>query len=227
MSCDQTPHLIADYFDDHADAARRQQIDQHLLGCADCQQAVHELSPAAVMLAQWRDEPVPQWKPARIMQQDKGMASSPNSRHDEGGQRPAAESAGRARWLQWGPLAASLVMAVAVVFQVQINVNDQGWQLSFAGRDGATMQTQSLDNYLADFAEQQQLANQQMVEQALAQFGETSADSLVQLVQYIEQQREQDMRQMEAGFRQLLNRNYQTVNSVQQLTSFVQYQEAQ
>ena len=66
-----------------------------------------------------------------------------------------------------------------------------------------------------------------MVEQALAQFGETSADSLVQLVQYIEQQREQDMRQMEAGFRQLLNRNYQTVNSVQQLASFVQYQEAQ
>ncbi|KKO11022.1 hypothetical protein LCGC14_0025070, partial [marine sediment metagenome] len=54
--------------------------------------------------------------------------------------------------------------------------------------------------------------------------GDNTADTLVQMADWFEQQRALDIQRMEAGFQQMLDRDYQTVNSVQQLASYVQYQ---
>jgi hypothetical protein len=58
----------------------------------------------------------------------------------------------------------------------------------------------------------------------LQQFGESTAENLYQMVTWFEEQRELDLRRVEAGFQQILDRDYQTVSSMQQLARFVQFQ---
>lgn len=213
MSCHQTPEIIADHFDSELSPLQRQAVQQHLATCADCQAEVALLTPAQGRLMSWQDEPVPDW--------DRGPGQTLHlPRRTLRKRRPRLSWAGAGRWI---PLAASLVLSVAVLTQTRLDVSEQGWLLSF-GVDVNEVQLQQLDAYLVTQASVLQQQNQQMLEDALLQFGDSTADTLVQLVDWFEQQRELDMERMEAGFQQLLDRDYQTVNSVQQLASYVQSQ---
>ena len=111
--------------------------------------------------------------------------------------------------MRWAPLAASLVLAIAVMTQTRLEVNESGWQISFGG-----------------VADNRQAEMQAWVEAALRTHAETTADNVYQWMTWMEQQRELDVQRMEAGFEQLLNRDYQTVDSVRQLASYVMYQES-
>jgi hypothetical protein len=92
----------------------------------------------------------------------------------------------------------------------------------------ASVDMEQINALLAAHAEQaqsQQEATRQWVEAALRTHGEASADNLMEWVNWMEQQRQQDVQRMEAGFQQLLDRDFQTVDSVRQLASYVMYQE--
>lgn len=213
MSCHQTPDIVADYFDCGLSPQAQRAVQQHLSMCPVCRAEVESLVPAQTLLQSWQQEPVPAW--------DRGQrqANRPlRQRLHKRRLRPTWGGVGR-----WLPLAASLVLSVAVLTQTRLDVSAQGWQLSF-GTSAAERQLQHLDVYLAEQARAQQQQNQQMLEAALQQFGDNTADTLVQMADWFEQQRELDIQRMEAGFQQLLDRDYQTVNSVQQLASYVQYQ---
>ena len=217
MSCQQTPEIVADHLDARLSPQARQAVEQHLAGCADCRAEVALLTPVQNMLSTWQDEPVPAW--------DHGQAQAQThitQRH----RHSLPRRPGRLSWQnagRWIPLAASLVLSVAVLTQTRLQVSDQGWQISFGG-SANDASLQQLDAYLAAQASLQQQQNQQVLESALQQFGDSTADTLLQLADWFEQQRELDIQRMEAGFQQLLDRDYQTVNSVQQLASYVQYQ---
>lgn len=213
MSCDQTPEIVAEYFDQYLSPQARQVVQQHLSECMECRAEVALLTPAQERLLSWQHESVPDWN------RGYGLAAHHH-------RKPLLKRQARPFWREigrWIPLAASLVLSVAVLTQTRLDVSEQGWQLSF-GSSAAERQLQHLDAYLIAQARAQQQQNQQMLEAALQQFGDNTTDSLVQLVDWFEQQRELDIQRMEAGFQQLLDRDYQTVNSVQQLASFVQYQ---
>lgn len=215
MSCRQTPDIVADHFDSRLSSQARQELQQHLAACADCRAELASLAPAQDMLLTWQHEPVPDW--------DRGHAQTQTALPHR---QPLPRRRARLSWGdagRWIPLAASLVLSVAVLTQTRLEVSDQGWQLSFGGSANEAS-LQQLDAYMAAQASLQQQQNQQMLESALQQFGDSTADTLVQLVDWFEQQRELDIQRMEAGFQQLLDRDYQTVNSVQQLASYVQYQ---
>jgi len=217
MSCQQTPEIVADHLDIRLSPQARQAVEQHLAGCADCRAEVALLSPVQEMLSTWRDEAVPAW--------DHGQARA-QTHMTQGHRHSLPRRHGRLSWQnvgRWIPLAASLLLSVAVLTQTRLQVSDQGWQISFGG-SANDASLQQLDAYIAAQASLQQQQNQQMLESALQQFGDSTADTLVQLVDWFEQQRELDIQRMEAGFQQLLDRDYQTVNSVQQLASYVQYQ---
>jgi hypothetical protein len=121
-------------------------------------------------------------------------------------------------------LAASLMLAVAVLTQTRFEVTDAGWSLSFGGSAELPANDQ-LNSYLAEFAEAQRADTQLWVASVLRTHGETTADGIYQWMTWMEQQREQDVRRMEAGFEQLLDRDFQTVDSVRQLASYLMYQE--
>lgn len=213
MNCHQTPEIVAEYFDQHLSPQARQVMHQHLNECPQCRAEVALLAPAQDRLLAWQHEPVPDW--------DRGHGLATHHHR-----KPLHQRRARPSWRdmgRWIPLAASLVLSVAVLTQTRLDVSEQGWQLSF-GSSAAERQLQQLDAYLAAQAREQQQQNQQMLKAALQQFGDSTTDSLVRLVDWFEQQRELDIERMEAGFQQLLDRDYQTVNSVQQLASFVQYQ---
>lgn len=213
MSCHRTPEIVADHFDTRLSPQARLAVQQHLSACPDCQAEVAALAPARTLLQSWHQAPVPEWDRSH------GQAARQPRQPLPGRRSPSTwRTAGR-----WLPLAASLVLSVAVLTQTRLDVSAQGWQLSF-GNSAAEHQLQQLDAYLAAQARVQQQQNQQMLAAALQQFGDNTADALVQMADWFEQQRELDIQRMEAGFQQLLDRDYQTVNSVQQLASYVQYQ---
>ncbi|MDO9476949.1 MAG: hypothetical protein Q7L07_09565 [Pseudohongiella sp.] len=125
---------------------------------------------------------------------------------------------------QWLPLAASVVLTIAVFSQTRLEVNEQGWSVSFG--TSSTLDAQQLDDYLAAYSRAQEADTREWVQSALKTHGETTADSVYQWMTYMEQQRELDIKRMEAGFEQLLDRDFQTVDSVRQLASYVMYQVA-
>lgn len=220
MSCEHTPEILADHFDTRLADRRRLEVQRHLAACTDCAAELAALDPVRAVLGNWREQRVPQWTPTA----GAGLV------------RPSvSERFSRRRgidWLRWVPVAASLVLTVAVVLQLRVEVTDGGWQVSFGAEAAVANSAVSaeinslapIEQYLQAFSEQQRGETQQLIETALTQFGETSADSLYQIVSFFEEQRRLDMQRMEAGFQQMLDRDYQTVNSVQQLATYVQYQ---
>jgi hypothetical protein len=222
MSCPRIALSVADHFDVSLSQEQRQEHEQHLASCADCRLEVGMLQPIPAQLNHWQDVAVPDWDRQRAVRPVVARTSLPSR---------------RARWrtlANWIPLAASLVLAIAVVTQTRLQVSDDGWILSFGDNNPAssvqvasvgTEQINALLAAQAAQAESQQIAMRQWVEAALRTHGEATADNLMQWVNWMEQQRQQDVQRMEAGFQQLLDRDFQTVDSVRQLASYVMYQE--
>lgn len=213
MSCHRTPEIVADHFDSLLSSPGRQAVQRHLASCPQCRAEIALLTPVQDKLLSWQPASVPEWV------RGQGPATQ-LQRHPLHKRRSSFSWRHAGRWL---PLAASLVLAVAVLTQTRLDVSEQGWHLSFGDASVAAQQRQ-LEAYMEELAVIQQQQNQQMLDAALQQFGDNTADTLVQLVDWFEQQRELDIQRVEAGFQQLLDRDFQTVSSMQQLASYVQYQ---
>lgn len=213
MSCPHTPEIIADHCAPDVSAEVLQRHRVHLDTCRVCQQELLTLRSVPGELLSWQSIPVPGWDRSGMVKSTSTRKTLPSrSNH-----WPAIR--------QWLPLAASLVLTVAVMTQTRLSVGPQGWSLSF-GVHLAGLSAEQLDGYLTAHANASQAETRKWVEAALQTHGQTTADSFYQWITYIEQQRALDVQRMDAGFEQLMNRDFQTVDSVKQLASYVLYQEA-
>ena len=212
MTCPHISESVANHFEKMLSPAARLKHEQHLSDCHQCRQQLAAFGGIPQILGQWQTQSVPEWDRAGIMRPAAARKTLPQRVAVTGG------------IVRWAPLAASLVLAVAVLAQTRIEVTDAGWSLSFGGHSGA-LDSAELADYLAQHAEMQQTQTRQWVEAALRVHGETTADSVYQWMTWMEQQRDQDVQRMEAGFQQLLDRDFQTVDSMRQLASYVMYQE--
>lgn len=213
MSCPHTPEIIADHCDPDVSAEVLQRHRVHLDTCRVCQQELIAVRSVPGELLRWQSIPVPHWDRSGMVKAASKRKALPN--------RPYQWSAIR----QWLPLAASLVLAVAVMAQTRMSIGPQGWSVSF-GDHSPGLSAEQLDEYLTAHANARQAETREWVEAALQTHGQTTADSIYQWMTYIEQQRALDVQRMDAGFEQLMNRDFQTVDSVRQLASYVMYQEA-
>jgi hypothetical protein len=59
----------------------------------------------------------------------------------------------------------------------------------------------------------------------LDQTQQATAQSLDQMAGYIEQQRQLDMQDFQVGYQELADSDYKTIRSLQQLATFVSYQD--
>jgi len=221
MYCPQTPDVLAASSDLQPGATLVPEMQAHVDDCALCRAELVQMAPVTKALAGWREEQVPEWN-----RQDVGLLGHHHKPGKRGRKALSRIPSWASSWQQWAPLAASMVLAVAVLMQISINVSDRGWSVSFGGAasNADMLPLPQLEAYLAQYAEQQQEWSRQVLQVALQQLGDNTAESLYELVTWFDDQRELDMQRMEAGFQQMLDRDYQTVNSMQQLASFVQFQ---
>ena len=127
-------------------------------------------------------------------------------------------------------------MLCVLLFNVNVVSNDSGFSISFAGSSASGS---NLNAQLADFEQAQRLEMQQLVarvegrqdstsvqllQAVMEQAQQSTADSFDQMYAYFEQQRLLDLQDMRAGYEQLVDSDYETIRSLQQLVNYVGYQ---
>ena len=204
MACSETQKLVAEYLGGEMTVAQRTACEYHFSVCEDCRQAVDGLAGTAGRLLHWEQVTVPDWdRTASTAEEVSAQKTRPEvvplntrSRQIPGG------------WQSWLPLAATVALAVFL-----------GWN------QDSGLSEQELTAYLDAFEQRQQAQTQRIMETAMQEFGDSTSDSMAQLVEWIQAQRTADMQQLEASFQQMLNHDYQALSSMQQLASWVSTQE--
>lgn len=214
MTCKHTELLVSDLFDEAISQSQRTVHENHLHDCAECQLALADAESVTVRLSQWREQAVPAWnRGAAVAQNDKAP-----TRHRI------------FSWWQWTPLAASLMLAMAVIFNVQISSTEEGFTVAFGNK--TQMSAADVQMQLELFEARQERNNTQLmatvmtsvVDRVVEQFEASNSRSLEQVMAYVDGQRQQDMQALQSSYQQLADSDYQTIRSVQQLASYVQYQ---
>ena len=222
MSCPKTHYLLQEYFSEGLSAVARNELDRHLADCAHCNAQLESVLLAQQDLQQWQEQRVPHWDRHLELFRQEHRIDRPVSRF----------------WLswQWLPTAASLAMLCVLLFNVNVVSNDSGFSISFAGPSASGS---NLNAQLADFEQAQRLEMQQLVarvegrqdstsvqllQAVMEQAQQSTADSFDQMYAYFEQQRLLDLQDMRAGYEQLVDSDYETIRSLQQLVNYVGYQ---
>lgn len=225
MSCHESSKLVPDYFDETLSLQQRNAMEAHLQNCADCQEALADAKSINIHLRQWREETVPQWQRIPKQLQDKQESTRPRFSF----------------WGQWAPLAGAFVMAVAVMFNVQLQIQDNGFTIAFGNNtaidadaiaaqlaqfetEQRAAQQQTLQVMSAQIEERQAGNNARLLETVIEQFGDSTTRSLEQVMAYFEAQRQEDLQLMQTSYQRLADSDFQTIRSMQQLANYVQYQ---
>ena len=218
MACTETQKLIAEYLGGEMTAAQRAACEYHFSQCSDCRQTLGNLVGATDQLLAWESIDVPEWDrsatmmaPPEVNESDQvkpqvvAFPGNKTTARDKGSRRKSYISG---RWQSWLPLAATVALAMFL-----------GWNQE----DG--LSEQELTAYLDAYEQRQQAQTQLLLDTALQEFGDSTSDSMIQLVEWIEAQRAADMQQLEASFQQMLSNDYRALNSMQQLASWASTQE--
>ncbi len=222
MSCPKTHYLLQEYFSENLSAVARDELDRHLTDCVHCNAQLESVLLAQQDLQQWQEQRVPHWDRHLELFRQEHRIDRPVSRF----------------WLswQWLPTAASLAMLCVLLFNVNVISNDSGFSISFVGSSasGSNLNAQLADFEQAQRLEMQQLVarvegrqdstNVQLLQAVMEQAQQSTADSFDQMYAYFEQQRLLDLQDMRAGYEQLVDSDYETIRSLQQLVNYVGYQ---
>lgn len=221
MSCPKTQHLLQEYFADDLSAVAKDEIEKHLACCEPCDNELDALLATRAELLSWQEQRVPHWD------------RSPGSVRQ--GYRAASGAGFWSAW-QWLPTAASFAMLAVLLLNVSITNGEQGIALSF-GINPAT--NTSLENAINSLRAEQQTElqalvarvedrldsnNVRLLQAVMEQTQQTTADNFEQLYAYFEQQRLLDLQDMRVGYEELVNSDYETIRSLQQLATFVSYE---
>mgnify|MGYP001076563521 CR=1 FL=1 len=222
MSCPKTEYLLQEYFSEELSPLARDELDKHLSDCADCNAELQSLLVAQESLQQWQEQRVPHWDRGLNLFRQEHRAAKPVSK----------------LWLAWHwlPTATSFAMLCVLVFNMSVMRNEDGFFISFAGSTpaGNDVQTQLVEFQQRQHEEMQQLVarmesrqdrnNVQLLQVVMEQTQQSTAESFDQIYAYFERQRLLDLQDMRASYEQLVDSDYETIRSLQQLVNFVGYQ---
>lgn len=222
MSCPKTEHLLQEYFSDELAPLVKDELEKHLAECPHCNTELEALLEAQGNLRQWQDQQVPHW--------DRGL----NLFRQE--HRTSKTEAGFWNRWQWFPTAASFAMLCLLIFNVSIVSGEQGLSITFGGSQSSNLDVQAqLMEFQQSQAEQMQALvssiedrsdanNVQLMQALLEQTQQSTAENIDQIYSYFEQQRLLDLQDMRVGYEQLVDSDYETIRSIQQLVNYVGYQ---
>lgn len=222
MSCPKTQYLSQEYFSEDLSAVARDELDRHLSDCAHCNAELESVLFVQRDIQQWQEQSVPHWDRGREL-----------FRREHRAERPLSQL-----WLswQWFPTAASLAMLCVLLFNVSVVSNETGFSVSFGGSSGANIdlraqlaqfeqaQRGEIRQLVARVESRQDSNNVQLLQAVMEQAQQSTADSFDQMYAYFEQQRLLDLQDMRAGYERLVDSDYETIRSLQQLVNYVGYQ---
>lgn len=226
MSCPRTQHLLIEYFSDDLSKVTQTEIEKHLLTCDDCTAELESIQNTQSRLRQWQDDRVPHWDRGKTLFRQ---------------EHPGNEQQRRNWFWQWLPSAASFAMLCMLIFNTSISRSESGFTVSFGTADDA-FDKNHLELRLAQFGELQQLEQNQMLQDFLARMDErqdgnnlrlmqavfdqtkqTTAESFDQMYSYFEQRRQLDLENVQVSYQQLVDSDFETLMSMQQLANYVRY----
>mgnify|MGYP001433451757 FL=1 len=222
MSCPKTQHILQEYFADDLASLAKEKIESHLLVCGHCSNELESLLLTQSTLNQWKNERAPHWN--RGMEFFRREHQTPIS--------------GFSLWhrLQWAPTIACFVMMIVLLLNVNFVSSQEGFSVSF----GSTSDdSPAIEERLVAFQEEQRLAmdtlagriedrqssnNIELLQTVLDQNQQTTAENLNRIYAFFEQQRLRDLEDMRVGYQDLVDNDYETIRSLQQLAQFVSFQ---
>ena len=223
MSCPKTQHLLQEYFSDDLAPFAREEIELHLNSCEICGSELEALLLAQSNLQNWQDQRVPHW--------DRGVDLFKREHRVRG------STTGFWRWWQWVPTAASFAMLSILFLNVSVVSGEQGFSITFGDNSSSQQQFQS---QLTEFQELQRDEIQalitrvedrldsnsvQLLQAVMDQTQQITADNLDRIYAFFEQNRIRDLEDMRVGYQALVDSDYETIRTLQQLAQFVSYQE--
>lgn len=222
MSCPKTQHLLQEYFSDDLAPMAREELDKHLSTCENCNAELESLLLTQSKLQQWQEQGVPHWDRGQELFRREHRASNP-----EGGFWN--------RW-QWFPTAASFAMLCVLLLNLSIVSGEQGFSISFGETRSPQQDFQAL---LSSFEQSQQEEMQALVtriedrqdsnnvrllQAVMDQTQQSTVENFEQIYAFFEQQRLLDLQDMRVGYQQLVDSDYETIRSLEQLAQFVSFQ---
>ncbi|MAS61197.1 MAG: hypothetical protein CMQ07_08855 [Gammaproteobacteria bacterium] len=188
-----------------------------------CRAELESLLAAKSELLDWQDQSVPHW--------DRGL---------ELFKREHQVAPGSEGWFsnwQWLPTAASFAMLCILLFNTSIAVNETGLQIAFGSATASeevartltafeAQQIDEIETLIRRFEARQDSSNIQLLQAVMEQTQQSTAESLDRIYAYFEEQRLQDLQDMQLGYQQLADSDYATLRSLQELAQYVSFQEA-
>mgnify|MGYP001037214227 CR=1 FL=1 len=221
MSCPKTEHLLSRYLAGDMTPLAREELFRHLADCEYCGAEMRGLDSVQRQLGSWNDERVPHW--------DRGLELFRREHRvpKDHGKLPNL-------W-QWLPTATSIAMLCLLLLNTSLVNSDQGLSVTFGSRLAATeieaelagfadAQRAEMQALIARFEQRQDNNNVQLLQAVMEQTQQTTAENLEQIYTYFEQQRLQDLQAMRASYEQLVDSDYETIRSIEQLAQYVSYQ---
>ena len=214
MTCEKSPYVVATLLDELSSSAEREQLRSHVSECAHCSVQLEEARVVQQKISTWQDAPVPHWVRSSMV-------------------KPKQESVQwwqRFSLWQWAPLACSFLLALGVIFNVEFHKSNDGFVVVFGASGGVTQQQvqEQISRLSAQLDAQREADSLRLVEtvvgNVMRQYDENNSRNLEQVIEYFDLQRQQDLQLLQSGYQQLADSDYETIRSVQQLASYVQYQ---
>lgn len=229
MSCPKTEHLLQRYFADDLAPQTAEEFDRHLQQCAECQQEMGALVSARTQLSSWHEESVPHWdRHLELFRREHRASPEPRGREPRG-------------WFsawQWLPTAASFAMLCLLLVNTTVTRSEEGVAISFGSSPQAITEATDVAALLASFEaerdaelrsliarieDRQDSNNVQLLQAVMDQAQEANAENFERLYSYFEQQRLQDLQGMRAGYQELVDNDYETIRSLEQLAQYVSF----
>lgn len=221
MSCPKTEHLLKEYFANELSEISKREMQIHLHSCEHCSKELESLLQVRGSLENWQDQPVPHW--------DRGVELF-RREHGSG----AAQKQGFDIW-RWLPTATSFAMMLLVVLNTNLLIEDGGVSISFGGRESQPdlerrllafqeNQQAELQSFVARIENRQDTNNMQLMQVVFDQTQQTTAENLERIYAFFEDQRLRDLEDMRVGYQELIDNDYETVRSIQQLAQYVSFE---
>ncbi|MBL6754545.1 MAG: zf-HC2 domain-containing protein [Proteobacteria bacterium] len=222
MQCPESVRCLSAYILDELVPSEREAFKNHVLGCAQCSAELASFESVKTALNSWDDEALPVSAVAHrerirnlakpLTKQEKASRLSPFN------------------WWQWAPSALSFAVLVLVFMDASFLVAEDGFSVSFGGlkNDASVVQMvdrEELQQVIARLEQRQDQNNIALMQAVLNQTRESSEANFQQLFAFFDQQRLNDLEQVRASYDQLAESDFETLRSLQQLASYVSFNE--
>lgn len=226
MQCPESVRYLSAYVLDELALSERDAFENHLADCAQCSAELASFDSVKSVLNSWDDEALPA-SAAPHRERIRHLAE-PLPKQDKASRWPLLN------WWQWAPLAVSFAVLVLVFMDARFLVDEAGFSVSFGGlkNDASVFQMvdqmvdrEELQQVIARLEQRQDQNTIALMQAVLNQARESSEANFQQLFAFFEQQRLNDLEQVRASYEQLAESDFETLRSLQQLASYVSFNE--